>query len=103
MEQMTFEEACSAVADTFEANPETWARGALAFNASGSVVMPEHSAACKWCARGGLLAAGVPTTDLQFLSPFGQALGFVGSIEANDSGGRKVAIRMLRMASGEIK
>ena len=103
--RLTFEEACSAAADLYEAAPELWTRGMLGRNAYGVGVYPLDNDAEKWCAGGMVMAAMGGNDGLVFakLTPYGRALGFYDAIDANNIGGRLVAIKMLRMASGELK
>lgn len=98
--KLTFEEACSAVADLFEACPEMWTCGSMRANENGDWVQPHDHTQCKWCAIGGLEQAGhYYWTQLDAAA---RALGYEDVIAANDEGGRLVAIRMLRMAAGEL-
>lgn len=108
MEQMTFEEACSAVADLFEAIPETWTKYMVARDKNGNSTSALSADATCWCAQGGLCAALYAPSpwmlgDIDKLNVPALALGYTGSADANNRGGRLVAIRILRMASGEIK
>lgn len=106
--KLTFEEACRAVADLFEAIPETWChspQGRRSSNNYNDCCAPDDPFAIQWCAIGGVrVAMGMPESVLVYtqLEPAAKAVGYRIAAEANHAG-RLVAIRMLRIASGEIK
>ena len=106
--KLTFEEACSAAADLFEAAPELWTSRALGRDAKDVSIGPLEDEAEKWCSGGMVMAAMGEHNYMAFcafcrLQPFATALGFEWTSDANNLGGRLVAIKMLRMAAGEIK
>lgn len=100
----TFEEACSAVADLFEAVPESYGVGDFARNEFGNVVPLFSGEACRFCSVGGVRAA---MNNYSFLNTndrlhvVAKALGYEDVYQASDSS-REVAIRMLRIAAGEL-
>ena len=98
--KLTLQQAASAVADLFEAAPETWTHGTNARSEFGFMVDVDDPIACCFCARGGLMAASgcSEATAYRFLSQV-QAY----PIDHNDDKGRLAAIRMLRRAAGEIE
>lgn len=103
---MDFKEACSVAADLYEAAPELWTAFKRGEDETGCYVDPTHPSAIKWCAGGMVLAALNDRADsirvFGVLRPFAEALGYSDAAEANNHGGRKVAIKMLRLASGEL-
>jgi hypothetical protein len=101
MSKLTLPEACEAVADLFEAAPETWARGADAVNALGWTVPPVSPCAEAWCARGAIVvAAKVPPREVDdLLREPARRLFNMSPIAVNDRLGRKAAIRLLREAA----
>lgn len=104
--KLTFEEACMAVADLFESVPGLWTRRFLARNAFGYPRQHYEDDACQFCAIGGVFSAVGVISDAYAvvrLNAIANRLGFRYAKDANDQGGRKVAIRMLRIASGELK
>lgn len=102
--RLTFEEACSAVADLFEACPEMWCSGNYAKDANGVACDRDSLDACRFCAEGGIYACtGLKMSSvIRRLCPIAEALDYDTPISANDIGGRLVAIRMLRIAAGEL-
>lgn len=108
MRKMSFKEACAVVADLFEAIPETWTSGALAKTERGHEVPPGHEGAVSWCVIGALRAVDPDSNPWKLLEPFANKLGYdddsgESAVDANNFGGREVAIKMLRMAAGQIK
>lgn len=101
---MTFKEACSTVADLFEAIPETWVAHQFARDASGIAVDPRAPEACAWCAVGGVRAALDQGAGFAWeeLDPIAKKLGYEDAAIASDID-RLIAIKLLRMAAGEIK
>ena len=105
--KLTFEEACSSAADLFEAAPETWTRGVIARDDRGNSAFYHDYAAVSFCLVGALKAMG-HRSPWRRLEPFANKLGFDDSdgtscVSANNRGGRLVAIKVLRMAAGEIE
>ena len=101
---MKFKEACSAVADLFEALPETWTTRSMARDEYGESVYAGDPMAVSWCAVGGVKAA-VGRHDYAVwdnLNYYAVRLGYPNAAEANNFGGRLVAIKILRLAAGEI-
>ena len=98
---MEFEEACSAVADLFEALPETWTINALARDENGVGTRAADPSAVSWCAIGGLLVTYGHVADIGLkLQRYSNQLGYPDAVTANNIGGRLVAIKMLRLAAG---
>ena len=98
--KLTLQQAASAVADLFEAAPETWTHGTNARSEFGFMVAVDDPIACCFCAIGGLRAASG-------CSQAG-AYNFLARVQPfptrhNDQRGRLAAIRMLRRAAGEIE
>lgn len=91
---LTLKEAAAAVADLYEALPETYLRGAYFYER-------DDGTPC-FCAVGGvMLAANVDSlTVKEFLQPVLFGLGFERATIASDAG-RETAIKMLRMAAGQ--
>lgn len=97
-------DACLAVADVFEFAPECWTTGSYALNGAGGTVWGDDPSACKWCSFGGLQAVvGYKKYDAigGTLGRVARTLGYDNALDANDKGGRLVAIKMLRMAGGQ--
>lgn len=103
----SFEEACAIVADLFEAIPEIWTTHYRGKNADGHYVDPWDESAVQWCAGGAVM--GAMGDQSVFISPVFEQLsaftpdGYLDAADANNRGGRLVAIKMLRMAAGQIK
>ena len=97
---MNFKEACGAVADLFEALPETYTAGTAARDEQGYRVSANDPSAVCWCAIGGVAAAMSDRTKIVNLYPFAKKIGYSSVTHANDHGGRLVAIKMLRLAAG---
>lgn len=95
-------QACESVADIFEALPECWTKEYRARDEYDVSVEPTDHSACKWCAIGGVSAA-MNDDDSQrivaALQPFARQLKYDIAANANDIGGREVAIKMLRLAA----
>lgn len=109
---MTFSEACEAVADVFEMAPETFCQKAYALDDDDQRVNVMDDGAAQYCLVGGVVAAmGVlPVGGHQWfeierveelLKPHAVALGFEFPEDANNEGGRLVAIKLLRMAAAK--
>ena len=107
---LSFPEACAALADVYENCPEAWVARWFVADVNGNglgsrTLSPEASA---WCAIGGVSAAlgkdGWNDLDAirENLKPFAKKLGFDDPADASNSG-RDIAIKMLRMAAGQIK
>jgi hypothetical protein len=102
MSKLTLPEACEAVADMFEAVPETHTTCVYARNKEGIPVDPEISQdQCAWCVVGGVVhKSGKSILDVEsFLWPIAKQLFGSGSIHVNDDLGREAAIRLLREAA----
>jgi len=98
--KLTLQQAASAVADLFEAAPETWTHGTNARSEFGFMVAVDDPIACCFCAIGGLRAASGCSEAA--------AHKFLAQVQPfptwhNDNKGRLAAIRMLRRAAGEIE
>lgn len=102
---MEFKEACSAVADLYEAIPETYISGSFYEDEHGfDMYFSENkSSAVAWCAIGGVsLATGIDREEVRrLLDPI--AGGTFGNAASVSNRSRKSAIRLLRVASGEIQ
>jgi hypothetical protein len=88
---LTFKEACTAVADLYEAIPETHLTGLWIY-------------ADTFCAVGGVADAikADKFMDIdKLLSPYAKRLGYPSAIYCNDFGGTEAAIKMLRLAAAE--
>jgi len=98
--KLTIQQAASAVADLFEAAPETWTSGTNARDEYRGMVDVDDPTACCFCARGGLMAASGRSEAAahKFLER-----GHPYPVAYNDQNGRRGAIYMLRRAAGEIE
>ncbi len=96
-------EACAAVADIFQACPEMWSGCAPALGVCGGMCSPNYPLAVSWCAIGGVQAALKDDSDGwdigDALSVYAKKLRYPSAVDANNIGGREVAIKMLRMAA----
>lgn len=97
------QEAFLSVADVFENCPEAWTKNYQARLLDGSGVFYDHPQAVCWCLWGGLMAAGrMYYQDGPLLDDLARQMGYGNSVSANNHGGREVAIKLLRMAAGEL-
>ena len=98
---MNLNEACEAVADLFEAVPETWSTMTNARNADGEPVSTCDPTAESFCVRGALAAAmNISPVDANFLlRPAADKLFGLSPALVNDTLGRLAAIRLLREAA----
>lgn len=95
-------EACAAVADVFEGNPDAWTREFFARDECGIPAACGDHRAVQWCVIGAVMAAmetGISSPIRSALDPIANQLGYPNAADANNIGGRLVAIKMLRMAA----
>ena len=92
-----FADACDAAADVFEAIPGAWTRNESARNERGRGVVSNDPTACCWCLGGAMKAQGQYWPGRLNAAAF--SVGYVELTFANDIGGRKVAIQLLRLAA----
>lgn len=93
--KLTFEEACMAVADLFEACPEMWTNDLAELDDDN----------CRFCVVTGVNAAldvdEMPPEAHTILYGIAKDLGFVNISSGNHT--RESGIKLLRIASGELK
>ena len=97
---LTFKEACSAVADVFEFCPEAWTKNKLARDIAGQAVSPDDPDAASWCLVGALV--GVLGKSSREICKLAVHFGYDHSVDLNNRGGRLLTIKMRRIAAGEL-